>query len=171
MNLARTRLDPAYVRQQIDLLRSQWPEIWDDPDGALLTDTLEGETNLLEFLTGHVDAMHGSENHKTSLDLRIEAYKNRAQHFAMRVEALRTLAFKLMQHANLTKLELAPATLSIRQGTPKVVITDEAALPEDCIRIKREPNKIRIKELIDQGVTVPGASLSNAEPVLAMRTK
>jgi hypothetical protein len=52
-----------------------------------------------------------------------------------------------------------------------VIITDEAALPDNVVRIKREPNKTLIRELIDQGVAVNGAELSNSEPSLAMRVK
>jgi hypothetical protein len=74
-----------------------------------------------------------------------------------------------MQQAEVKKLELVRATLSVRSGVPHVIITDEAALPDNCVRIKREPNKVLIKELIDQGVPVAGATLSNAEPILAIR--
>jgi hypothetical protein len=69
------------------------------------------------------------------------------------------------------KVELRQATLSIRAGTPRVIITDEARLPEDCIRIKREPDKVAIKEHLARGEPVAGAEMSNREEVLAVRIK
>jgi hypothetical protein len=101
----------------------------------------------------------------------METYKTRRDRYDARVEALRALAFQLMQMADVPKLTLPHATLSIRNGPPKVVIVDEAAIPENYIRIKREPNKSLIREHIQQGIDVPGASLSNAEPVIAIHTK
>ena len=61
--------------------------------------------------------------------------------------------------------------LSIRAGQPRVIITDETLLPPDCVRIKREPDKIAIKERLSRGEPVPGATLSNSEETLAMRIK
>ena len=43
------RLDPTFVRAQIEALRVAYPDIADDEDQWLLT--LESETDLREFLT------------------------------------------------------------------------------------------------------------------------
>ena len=97
--------------------------------------------------------------------------KVRQDRMDQRVESMRALMFKLMQAAELKKLELAPATLSIRAGQPKVIITDETALPPDCVRIRTEPDKVAIKERMARGEQIPGAEMSNAEPTLAVRVK
>jgi hypothetical protein len=73
---------------------------------------------------------------------------------------------QLMEAAGLKKVERPAATVSIAAGRPKVVITDENELPEDCVRVKREPDKARIAAQLQRGEYVPGASLSNAESVL-----
>ena len=83
---------------------------------------------------------------------------------------MRKLAFDIMQEHNIKKLELTQATLSIRLGQPKVVITDETKLPDRLCRIKREPDKLLIRQHLESGaVALEGASLSNAEPVLNVR--
>ena len=69
------------------------------------------------------------------------------------------------------RIELPEATLSIRVGMPKVVVTDEAVLPDTLCRIKREPDKTKIKESLLAGNAVEGAVLSNAEHTLTIRTK
>ena len=84
---------------------------------------------------------------------------------------MRALAFKLLKQAGLKKLELTAATLSIRAGQPRVIITDEARLPDYFIRIKREPDKHLIASYLKAGDAVEGAELSNSESVLAVRVK
>jgi hypothetical protein len=129
---------------------------------------LEAETNLTEFLSRLVGQIKSAEESVLGAKSGISDYQKRKAKFERRIEALRELALRLMQQAEVKKLELVRATLSVRSGVQKVVVTDENALPDNCVRIKREPNKILIKELIDQGVPVAGATLSNAEPTLAI---
>jgi hypothetical protein len=163
------RLDPEIIRRAIDALRVTHPEIAADEETWLLA--LESETDLHEFLTRVVRRMLEDKAAIIGIDGLIDELQARQARKARSSEAMRALAFKLMQHAELKKLELVPATLSIRTGQPRVIITDEAALPDNVVRIKREPNKTLIRELIDQGVAVNGAELSNSEPSLAMRVK
>ena len=165
------RLDPTFVRAQIELLRVTHPDIWDEGDERLLADMLEAETSLYEFFASLVHGMRTTEAFIVGMSTLMDQLKARRDRYERREEALRGLALKLMQHANVRKIELPQATLSIRAGQPRVIITDEAALPDNCVRIKREPNKTLIRELIDQGVSVPGAEFSNSEPTLAVRVK
>jgi len=169
------RLDPTFVRMQIEQLRLTHPGIWDDGDEQLLLDSLEGETDFHRFLTAVVRRIRQSEALAEGAAAEIEELiapgKARQQRFDQQAHAMRSLAFRLMNQAEVRKVELPLATLSIRAGQPKVIITDEAALPENCIRVKREPDKVMIKELISQGVPISGAELSNAEPTLAVRVK
>jgi hypothetical protein len=132
---------------------------------------LEGETNLNEHLNLVAREIKRAEGYADEAAAEIAELRERCAMFQRHADAYREHAFNLMQKAEVKALVLPRATLSIRAGVPKVVITDEAALPENCIRIKREPNKILIKELIDQGVPVSGAELSNAQPSLTIRVK
>jgi hypothetical protein len=86
--------------------------------------------------------------------------------FARKTIALRKYMMQLMEAAGFKKVERPAATVSIAAGRQKVVITDDNALPEDCVRIKREPDKIRIASHLHRGDYIPGATLSNPEPVL-----
>ena len=54
--------------------------------------------------------------------------------------------------------------VSLAQSQPKVIITDEAAIPGELMRVTREPNKKAIGERLKAGEAIPGACLSNAEP-------
>jgi len=164
-------LDPTFVRMQIEQLRVTHPGIWDDGDEQLLADSIEGSTDLHEFLTAVVRRMCEAEACAEGIGDLIRETKERQQRFEQRGEAMRAMAFKLMNAADVRKLELPQATLSIRAGVPKVIITDETRLPEDCIRIKREADKVAIKEHLARGEHVPGAEMSNATEVITVRIK
>lgn len=47
---------------------------------------------------------------------------------------------------------------SYRKST-QVVVTDIDKLPVDCVRLKTEPDKVKIKERLEQGLEVDGASI------------
>lgn len=163
------RLDPTFLRAHIEALRHSHPQIASEEDAWLLT--LESETELHEFLAVAEDRRADADTKIEANSNRIAALKVRCDRFEQRTASLRTLAFKLLMQAGLKKLELAAATLSIRAGQPRVIITDESSLPPDCVRVRTEPNKIAIKERLERGEHVPGAELSNSEPTLAVRIK
>jgi hypothetical protein len=165
------RLDPTFVRAQIELLRHTHPGIWDAGDETLLIDMLEGETGLREFLETGLDHKLKSEELIDGIGIRMDNAKARRDRFEQRSDAVRSLMFKLMTHAGLRRVVLPEATLSIRAGVPRVIITDEARLPPDCVRVRTEPDKVAIKERLARGEPCPGAELSNSEPTLAVRVK
>jgi len=165
------RLDPTFVRAQIELLRVTHPDIWDEGDERLLADMLEAETSLYEFFASLVHGMRTTKAFIVGMTTLMDELKARRDRYERREEALRGLALKLMQHANVRKIELPQATLSIRTGSQKVIITDETALPPDCVRVRTEPDKVRIRELLLRGEPVAGAELSNREEMLAVRVK
>lgn len=165
------RFDPAQVLLQISNLKLQFPDIWDDGDEQLLSDCLEAETTMHEFLRVVEDRRQDAASMAGGIASRIAELELRQKRLEHREQAMRVLAFKIMEAAELNKMELPEATLSIRNGVPKVIITDEAILPDILCRIKREPDKTKIKELLTKGNPVRGAELSNAEPYLQVRTR
>ena len=165
-----SRLDPTFVRQQIELLRVTHPEVWDG-DEQLLADMLEGETDLHGFVSAVIRRMLEAQANAGGIDDLITDLKARQIRMEQRSDALRGLMFKLLMQAGVKRLELAAATLSIRAGQPRVIITDEARLPEQFVRIKREPDKHLIASYLKSGHAVEGAELSNSEPTLAVRVK
>lgn len=170
--LAPRRIDPTYVRAQIDALRAAHPEIWNAEDDVLVADMLEAETDLTPLLRMITDRMLEAEHLAIGIDLLMASLQVRLERFNGRGTAMRELALKLMQWADVKKIELPYATLSIRENAPKVIITDENALPDRLCRIKREPNKKLIREHLESGaVALVGAMLSNAEPSLTVRIK
>jgi hypothetical protein len=84
------------------------------------------------------------------------------------------MMLKIMQWADLKRIELPEVTLSQHMGQRKVLgEPDVDLLPDDFVRITitRAPDKAKIKEALLRGEFVPEYSLSNAEPVLAVHPK
>lgn len=163
------RLDPAQVRLQIDALILQFPELTEDD--VLRADMIEAETDLHELLRMLERKRQEASSLAGALASNIAELGNRQGRFERREEAMRAAMFKIMQWADVRKAELPEATVSIRNGTQRVIITDEANLDDLLCRFKREPDKTKIKELLTTGSPVRGAELSNAEPTISIRTK
>lgn len=162
------RLDPNIVRQQIVNLLVQFPEL--EEDEQLRADMIEGETDLHEFLSMVERKRQDAAELAGAVAGSIAQLELRQGRFERREQAMRSLMFKVLQFAELRKVELPEATVSVRDGVQKVIITDEAIIPDILCRIKREPDKLKIKDLLKSGSPVRGAELSNAEPTLMVRT-
>jgi hypothetical protein len=165
----RARLDVDAVRQAIaDLLLAN-PEL--EEDDVLRADMIEAQTGAFEYLSRLVRAIGMTEALDDGLAAYITELKERRSRLEQRVHSLKTLISKVMNAADLSKAELAEATIFIRRGVKRVIITEEEMIPRDYLRIKTEPDKTKIKEAITAGGTVPGAVLSNAEDQLVINVK
>jgi hypothetical protein len=163
------QLDPLAVRQQIDNLKLVHPELLEDDEAWLAT--LESETDFNDLLTNIVRRIEDTKALVIGTKDRFEELKARKDRFEQRVESLRSLAFKLMAAAELAKVDLPEATLSLRAGTQQLVgDADPKELPDDLCTISRALNRKAIKERL-QLAPVPGFELSNGPPSLTIRIK
>jgi hypothetical protein len=156
------------IERQVENLRAAHPELWEDEDERLLADMLEGCTGYTDFMNRVARRIARAKKMVKLEGELIAELKARRDRYEKRYEGLRVLAFQAMQIAGQRKLELAQNTLSIKRGPPKVILTDEAALPAHCVNVTITPNKLVIKDRILHGETVPGAELSNGEDQLVV---
>lgn len=162
------RLDPHAVRLQINALKAAYPDLMDDDEAWAAT--LESETDLDQMLTSIVRRIDDTKALVIGTKDRFDELKARKDRFESRVEALRGLAFKLMEAANVHKLELPEATLTLCSVPPAVVIVDEEKLPDIACKFERKPDKTKIKELLQSG-EVEGAAMSNGGRSISIRVK
>ena len=140
-------------------------------DEQLLLDTIEGQTDLIECIDKVMVSALEDKALAEGISLVEEDMATRRARFSKRADAKKAAIFRAMQEAGLSKLERPAFTLSIRAGTPKVVITDEEQVPDVLMRHKKEPDKAAIGDLLKAGQQLPYATLSNGEPSLQVRTK
>jgi hypothetical protein len=89
------------------------------------------------------------------------------------VQQYKATLFAIMDAIGCHRLELPDCTISTRAGPPAVIVTDEAALPDRFIRVEttRRADKAAIATALKDGEVVDGAELSNAMPVLSVRSR
>lgn len=163
-------INPMVVRQQVDNLKLAHPELLEDDEAWLIS--LESETRLEDLVTQLVRRIDDTKALAVGTADRLDELSARKSRLLNRMESLRNLLFKLMESAELAKLELAEATITVRKGQPQLVgDADPATLPDDLCKISRTPDRTAIKEALKTGRTVPGFQLSNATPSLSIRIK
>ena len=156
-----------FVRAQIELLLIAHPELAEDE--ILRADMLEGQTDLHKALSTFVRLIGEAQGNIDGLAAYVTTLQSRATRFERRIEAIRGLIFKLLTIADLKKVPLPEATLSVRRVPGHVIITDESQIDEDFFRVKREPDKKAIKEALEVGINVRGAEMSNGGETLSIR--
>ena len=157
-----------HLRTEIVALLRANPDLEDDD--VLRADMIEAQTTAFEFIStclrriGEAQAIaHGTREYIAHLQERLERMQRREQ-------LLRALILKIMQSADLKNLERPEATVSVRLGAAKTIITNLHELPDDFWRQPpREPDRLKIRAALQAHEYVPGAVLSNREPVLAIR--
>ena len=138
-------------------------------DEAALADMLQGDgLDMLDaVLRGAVHARDMAE----AADTRAKAISARRDRYKARSEALRQAAFAAMDALGMRKRELPDMTVSIAAGKPALLITDQAQIPADFMRVTTEPDRSAITKALQEGQDVPGAVLTNSLPTLTVRTR
>lgn len=152
-------------------LKAALVDMGEDADD--LHDTLAGEVDLIEALTRLdyqiIDAEIEAEGTKTI----IAALTSRKGRADRRAEALRAIVLQAMEIAGEKKLNLPTGTLSVRVINPKLIVTDEAALPAIYFKtpdpvLDKAALKLAWDEL-PEGQTIEGVSLDNGGVGLTIR--
>ena len=151
-----------------DRIRAQDPQI----DEQTLADTVEGLTDLHEILAAVLRAALADEAMATGLKCRISDMQGRLDRLQDRAAKRRQIAKDAMVELDLKKLAAPDFTASIRPGMPALVVLNEDAVPKTYW----EPGEPRLRRQIlatdlKGGAEIAGATLSNPEPVLSVRTR
>jgi len=151
-----------------DRIRAQDPQI----DEQTLADTVEGLTDVHEILAAIVRAALTDEALVTGLKCRLGDMQDRLGRLQDRAAKRRQIVKDAMVELDLTKLTAPDFTASIRPGMPALVVLNEDAVPKTYW----EPGEPRLRRQVlahdlKGGAEVAGATLSNPEPVLSVRTR
>ncbi len=148
------------------LLRDM-PELKDDPE--CLLDTLDGITDTKEEIAALVNSALDDEATVVGLDARLKALVDRRAYLQERAKRKRAVALNYMSDLGFKNIKTLDVTISRRFVPPSVMIIDEKQIPDAYMRIKKEPNKVIIKEALAHGDFVPGAALSNGSETLTVK--
>ena len=140
-----------------------------ETDEDLLLSTIDGETDAADMLRQAVRAALETESTADAVRQRETVLAARRHRLESRARACRAFVREAMQTLGLRKLPAPDFNASIRDGKPAVQITDENALPDDFVRIVRQPDKTKIGEALRSGAEIEGAVLGNATAILTVR--
>ncbi len=156
-------------RMQTKVLLEAHPDL----DDRTLYDSIDGVTEFVEAMDWLVRAEALNVEAIVGLKDRLTQNKDRLSRFERGNEALRDRMKNAMELAGETALKLPEATLSIRAGKARVIVTDESLLPPHLMtQPKLVPDKLKIvAALANHPTAVSGAEMSNAEPILTIRRK
>ena len=143
-----------------------------DVDEETLADTLEGLTDLHEVVAAVVRSALLDEAMAEGLRGHIATLQDRLRRLTERADARRQIARDAMLQVDIRKITAPDFTVSVRPGSPALVVVDEAAIPADYW-VPREPRLDRLGLIDDlkKGDVVAGVTLSNPEPVLSVRVR
>ncbi|TWH01792.1 viral Gp157 protein [Ochrobactrum sp. J50] len=159
--------DVTVLEREFADLVAQWPELAEDED--LRADMIEGETDAYRVL-GRIVAIERDANSMVlAIGERAKELAARKERYARRKDAMRALLLRLLKAANLNKVSLPEATVSVSKGRAGVEIVDESAVPARFLKVVKSPDKTLIKEALDAGKTVKGAVLREGQPTLTVR--
>ncbi len=149
-------------------LRTEDPSL----DEQTLADTVEGLTDLHEILAAIIRAALADEALANGLKGRITEMEDRRERLQERAARRRQIARETMAELDLKKITAPDFTASLRAGMASLVVLDEASIPS----IYWEPRDPRLDRAtlsadLKQGADIAGATLSNPEPVLSVRTR
>ncbi|MEP0322016.1 siphovirus Gp157 family protein [Bauldia litoralis] len=141
-------------------------------DEETLADTLEGLTDLHEVVAAVVRSALVDEALAEGLKGHIGVLKERFDRLSDRAKKRREIARDAMIEVDIKKVTAPDFTVSVRSGSPSLVVTDEGTIPAPYW-LPRDPRLDRSGLLSDlkSGKTVVGATLSNPEPVISVRVR
>lgn len=140
-------------------------------DEEMIATVVEGETGLIEAISASVERMRELECHSKTIDDLISDLRQRQSRFDMQSKRIKAAIHVAMGQAEIRKLELPQATLSLRSVAPSAEITDEASIPSKFW--KPQDPKLDKKALLDAlkaNEYVPGVVLSNGSETIAIKS-
>jgi len=167
--MSNLRFDINQLQQAIDTLLITYPELAED--AALRADMFEAETDLHQVIATLLDKAAEAKSMASAIKARMDDLLARKARYDRQEEAFRSLIQGLMERADLQKLTLPEATLSLSWRKPAPVITNEDALPDALCRFIRKPDMAAVKTAVEVGDMPPGVSMSNGRMILRVLTK
>jgi len=151
-----------------DHIRADHPDL----DDETLADTVEGLTDLNEIVSAIIRSTLLDQALAAGLRLRMKEMQERLDRLEDRAAKRRAVARDAMTEADIKKIMAPDFTVSLRDGSPSLTVIDEAVIP-GSFWLPQPPKLDRqaILSELKRGGDIPGASLSNAGPVLSVRAK
>jgi hypothetical protein len=154
------------------ILGDQLKALYQDIDDDTLQDTLEGISDLPDLVKAIVRSSLEDDVLIGALKQRVEDMQARLSRLKDRFDRKRELASWAMINAEIGKIQTEDFTLSLRQGPPRLDVTDQEKIPTEFF-IPQPPRLDRsgLISVLKRGDMIPGALLINGEMHIAVRVR
>ena len=149
-------------------LKARFAELDEDT----LADTLEGVSQLPDLITQIVRSGLEDESLVNALKERLEAMQARLARLKERHEKKRAMAAWAMSQADIPRIQAPDFSLSLRPGSQRLEICDEARVPAQFF-VPQPPRLDRagLSAVLKGGEKVEGAVLVQGEPTVQVRVR
>ena len=163
------KVDIAEFKAHWAGLLEAYPELVEDDE--LRADVLEGETELHGLVKRLLKIRVDSAAMASAIKAIKQDNAERQARFERKADGASAMLKSLLIAADVDKVTLPEATVSVTSVRTIVEITDEDALPQGFVELKRVPKKAEIKKALEAGEQIPGAALGLSGEGLMVRTK
>lgn len=152
----------TYISEQLTDYRDDLDAFWD---------TLDGETDVMDAVGQIIQGMIEADAALTSVQEIMDRYAQRQSAIRSRKEALQRTLKSICLMTGQTKIPHPLGTVSLREGSKSVHITDLDAIPSQLCKITKTPDKTAIKKQIEAGETIDGAEIVIGPQTISVRIK
>lgn len=146
---------------RLDLVTREIAQIADElralcfDDERLFTDMLTGESQIEDIVRALYNQLEDEQGKHEALTVQMAERKARRDFCDRRMEKVREGLLRILQAAQLAKIQLPEATFSVRPVAAKLVVNDPEAVPSDYQRMKPSPDMAKIREGFDPEGDLP----------------
>lgn len=152
----------TYISEQLTDYRDDLDAFWD---------TLDGETDVMDAVGQIIQDMIEADAALTGVQEIMDRYAQRQSAIRSRKEALQRTLKSICLMTGQTKIPHPLGTVSLREGSKSVHITDLDAIPSQLCKITKTPDKTAIKKQIEAGETIDGAEIVIGPQTISVRIK
>jgi hypothetical protein len=153
-------------RQLVELIKAQIT-----PDDPHFEDIVANEVGAVDRMKRMIRAAREKEVMVEALRGMERDMKERRTRFEEAALTLRGQVIWGMSELGLPRLVAPDFNVSLSPGKPSVKVLNEALIPDEFCRMKREPNLTGIREFLEAGGLLEGATLGNPVPVLRVMVR
>lgn len=140
-------------------------------EAELLATLADAGADVGTIITRMIRAAMEADSLADAAAERVRVLTERKARFARQRDSYRAAAFAMMDALGLRTLKEADFTATISAGRPSVVVTDEAAIPADYLRVTTTIDKAALAAAMRVGEVIAGAEWSNPMPSLTIRSR
>jgi hypothetical protein len=163
------QVDIAAFKAPVHDLLAAYPELAEDDD--LREDMIAGETDMVPLIERLLKRKLDADTMVSAIKERKSEIAERQARFERQAEGYKTLIKSMMIAADLDKVTLPDATVSVTKPRTKVNILDVNELPQGFFVTERKPKSADIKAALERGEEIPGAELVLGDDGLMVRPR